>query len=180
MDLFMFMVDCTLGLVKPKWLVYISVRTGRILQGQNYDPLGPPYKSLSVTHKFSTLTNPGTFDFQWIFPLNEMYVCLLAAIHTESVSVNIFSWLSVSKSTESEFGFSCCHIHSPIIPPPSHLFSWQLIEKIYTIHSLEAQAVQVGPWNMAADWLIKKENPIYPSTFHILRPIWYAWFNTKF
>lgn len=33
---------------------------------------------------------------------------------------------------------------------------------------------------MAADWLIKKENPICASTFHIPRLIWYAWFNTKF
>lgn len=52
--------------------------------------------------------------------------------------------------------------------------------KIFTIHSLEVQTIQVGPWKMAADWLIKKENPIYASTFHIPRLIWYAWFNTKF
>lgn len=33
--------------------------------------------------------------------------------------------------------------------------------EIYTIHSPEAHTIQVGPWNVAADWLIKKENPIY-------------------
>lgn len=52
--------------------------------------------------------------------------------------------------------------------------------EIYTIYGLKAQTIQVGPWNMGADWLIKKENPIYASTFHIPRLVWYGWFNTKF
>ena len=37
-----------------------------------------------------------------------------------------------------------------------------------------------GALKTAADWLIKKENPIYALTFHIPGPVWYAWFNTEF
>lgn len=70
----------------------------------------------------------------------------------------------------------CLVCHFPAIPSPLMTVNWI----IYAIHSLEAQTIQVGAWKNAAGWLIKKENPIYASTFQIQRLIRHARFNNKF
>lgn len=94
---------------------------------------------------------------------------------------NVFS-LSHCRSKTWQYGLSCCHIRllSSLSFFAILLLFMTVNWEIHTIHSLQAQTIQVGSGNMAADWLIKKENPIYASTFHIPRPVWYAWFNTKF